>query len=237
MDEEDDREATMNTKDRSQILIPLSKAKSTSSLHSTTSSVATSLTSSETSFDPNADPESEPESDQRRRPRILGLRELSALSLQSGLHPPRPGSKDSQGPSAPHRTGHAGPAHGRAVGLEDTERAAKSIPRPGELKRTPSPPPRIRLMKAVTPVVMGDGGDGGGGRGGGGPFAREVEIKGWKIVGGRSWTDKAKVGAYVGELRRRISHLFSIPIPTVFVIIVASVCLRHHRRRQPHRSA
>ncbi|WVO19724.1 uncharacterized protein IAS62_001014 [Cryptococcus decagattii] len=29
------------------------------------------------------------------------------------------------------------------------------------------------------------------------PFAREVIIKGWKIVGGESWTDVAKLGAYV----------------------------------------
>ncbi|KIY56847.1 hypothetical protein I307_03584 [Cryptococcus deuterogattii 99/473] len=29
------------------------------------------------------------------------------------------------------------------------------------------------------------------------PFAREVTIKGWKIVGGESWTDVAKLGAYV----------------------------------------
>jgi len=31
------------------------------------------------------------------------------------------------------------------------------------------------------------------------PFAMDVEIKGWKIVGGKSWTGGAKVGAYVGE--------------------------------------
>ena len=31
------------------------------------------------------------------------------------------------------------------------------------------------------------------------PFARDVCIKGWRVVGGKTWTDKAKVGAYVGE--------------------------------------
>ena len=31
------------------------------------------------------------------------------------------------------------------------------------------------------------------------PFASDVEIKGWRIVGGKSWTDQARVGAYVGK--------------------------------------
>ena len=30
-------------------------------------------------------------------------------------------------------------------------------------------------------------------------FARDVMIKGWKTVGGKNWTDQAKMGAYVGE--------------------------------------
>lgn len=29
------------------------------------------------------------------------------------------------------------------------------------------------------------------------PFARDVNIKGWKVVGGKTWTDKAKMGSYV----------------------------------------
>lgn len=31
------------------------------------------------------------------------------------------------------------------------------------------------------------------------PFTAEVAIKGWQVVGGRSFDDSAKVGAYVGE--------------------------------------
>lgn len=31
------------------------------------------------------------------------------------------------------------------------------------------------------------------------PFTQEVVIRGWNMVGGRTWTQKAKVGAYVGE--------------------------------------
>ena len=42
--------------------------------------------------------------------------------------------------------------------------------------------------------------DGTGKEGGGvGNFAREVTIRGWKMVGGKTWSDKAKVGAYVGQ--------------------------------------
>jgi hypothetical protein len=34
------------------------------------------------------------------------------------------------------------------------------------------------------------------------PFARDVELKGWKIVGGKGWNGAGKVGAYVGEPRQ-----------------------------------
>lgn len=37
------------------------------------------------------------------------------------------------------------------------------------------------------------------------PFAKEVEVKGWQIVGGRNFDDKARVGAYVGESVTRSS--------------------------------
>jgi hypothetical protein len=30
-------------------------------------------------------------------------------------------------------------------------------------------------------------------------FARDVSVRGWKIVGGKGFVDKARVGAYVGE--------------------------------------
>jgi hypothetical protein len=33
-------------------------------------------------------------------------------------------------------------------------------------------------------------------------FAREVVITGYRVVGGRTWSDKARMGAYVGELLR-----------------------------------
>jgi hypothetical protein len=32
------------------------------------------------------------------------------------------------------------------------------------------------------------------------PFAKQVEVKGWKVVGGRDWDSMARVGAYVGML-------------------------------------
>jgi hypothetical protein len=31
------------------------------------------------------------------------------------------------------------------------------------------------------------------------PFAGDVEIKGWRVVGGKSWTDMGRIGAYVGR--------------------------------------
>jgi hypothetical protein len=31
------------------------------------------------------------------------------------------------------------------------------------------------------------------------PFAADVAVKGWQVVGGKSWTGGGKVGAYVGE--------------------------------------
>ena len=31
------------------------------------------------------------------------------------------------------------------------------------------------------------------------PFAKEVDIKGWRVVGGKSWTDLGRIGAYVGQ--------------------------------------
>ncbi len=41
----------------------------------------------------------------------------------------------------------------------------------------------------------------GGALGAGEVFARDVVVRGWKIVGGKGFVDKAKVGAYVGALR------------------------------------
>jgi hypothetical protein len=31
------------------------------------------------------------------------------------------------------------------------------------------------------------------------PFTNDVEIKGWRVVGGKSWTDLGRIGAYVGQ--------------------------------------
>lgn len=40
----------------------------------------------------------------------------------------------------------------------------------------------------------------GSGGAGAGVFAADVNVRGWKIVGGGKWSGDAKVGAYVGEL-------------------------------------
>lgn len=52
------------------------------------------------------------------------------------------------------------------------------------------------------------------------PFAREVTIKGWKIVGGDSWTDVAKLGAYVGGSKMPTAPS---PVSSAEAIIVGSV--------------
>lgn len=72
--------------------------------------------------------------------------------------------------------------HGREA--KDTknseERGRQEVGRPGNRRRT-----SIKLFEGSDQRAEG-------------PFAREVTIKGWKIVGGESWTDVAKLGAYVG---------------------------------------
>lgn len=52
------------------------------------------------------------------------------------------------------------------------------------------------------------------------PFAREVTIKGWKIVGGESWTDVAKLGAYVGGSKKLTAPS---PVLSAEAIVVGSV--------------
>jgi hypothetical protein len=47
----------------------------------------------------------------------------------------------------------------------------------------------VRLVSAVI----------GGGGGTELPFAGDVVIKGWRVVGGKSWTDLGRIGAYVGR--------------------------------------
>lgn len=72
--------------------------------------------------------------------------------------------------------------HGRQA--NDTKNGEESkrqeVRRPGNIRRT-----AIKILEGSDQRVEA-------------PFAREVAIKGWKIVGGESWTDVAKLGAYVG---------------------------------------
>ena len=48
------------------------------------------------------------------------------------------------------------------------------------------------------------------------PFARDVVIQGWKVVGGEKWQDAAKVGAYVGEP----FNLNSVVLMKVYDIVI-----------------
>lgn len=53
------------------------------------------------------------------------------------------------------------------------------------------------------------------------PFAKELEVKGWQIVGGRNFDDKARVGAYVGALRdpwEELSYVWFVELMTVYDI-------------------
>ncbi len=73
----------------------------------------------------------------------------------------------------------------RTLGLRQLASMALSEGKPSTV--TSEPPPRIELRKALGPEPESA------------PFAKDVKIKGWKTVGGKSWTDRAKVGAYVGR--------------------------------------
>ena len=58
---------------------------------------------------------------------------------------------------------------------------------------------RRREVKLVSSVIGSGAGTGTGtGTGTELPFATDVQITGWKVVGGTSWTDIGRIGAYVG---------------------------------------
>ena len=40
------------------------------------------------------------------------------------------------------------------------------------------------------------------------PFASDVQIKGWRVVGGKSWTDLGRIGAYVGKCTSLYADFF-----------------------------
>ncbi|CAD6578293.1 MAG: hypothetical protein TREMPRED_002144 [Tremellales sp. Tagirdzhanova-0007] len=71
------------------------------------------------------------------------------------------------------------------LGVRELASMALSFPKPKVM--APQLSSEIALLKALGPQPDSA------------PFTREVEIKGWKIVGGKSWTDRAKVGAYVAK--------------------------------------
>ena len=84
------------------------------------------------------------------------------------------------------------------LGVRELASMALSFPKPKVM--APQLSSEIALLKALGPQPDSA------------PFTREVEIKGWKIVGGKSWTDRAKVGAYVGKLAHVLSVWIRRPI-------------------------
>lgn len=121
--------------------------------------------------------------------------ELVRLSLSPASSP---GSLSSEEDFDPHvtTTGRAAPP---TLGLRELasmrrhDRAAQKAqakPPTGVLSgtsasATPVATGGIQLLKAVNPTDDQL------------PFASDVEIRGWRIVGGKRWTDQARVGAYV----------------------------------------
>jgi len=91
--------------------------------------------------------------------------------------------------TAPPSDTELGPRKEPTLGLRELASMAIHDNKPVYIP--PEIPPGIQLLKA-----LGQEPDSW-------PFARDVEIKGWKTVGGKSWTDGAKVGAYVGVSRVR----------------------------------
>lgn len=62
---------------------------------------------------------------------------------------------------------------------------------------------RRREVKLVSSVIGS-----GAGTGTELPFATDVQIRGWKVVGGRSWTDIGRIGAYVGMYQSQFQSQF-----------------------------
>lgn len=79
------------------------------------------------------------------------------------------------------------PGSGKEPTLGLRELASMALSGLRQAEHSVDVPQEIRLLKALGPEPETA------------PFARAVEIKGWKVVGGKSWTDQGKVGAYVGR--------------------------------------
>lgn len=120
------------------------------------------------------------------KPRLIPMERSSSNSSQSSLT----SDETTFDHTAPPSDTEHGPTKEPTLGLREIASMAmssSSVPSP----RPSSVSPRIELLKALGPEPDSA------------PFARDVEIRGWKVVGGKSWTDRAKVGAYVGEYLRR----------------------------------
>lgn len=115
----------------------------------------------------------------------------SVRSARSGAPGSSPSTGTGTGTGTSSSAGGLLGLGGRGAGVWGAGGA--SGPRPGErLLRLAMPWRRrevtepIRVTTSPTPSARDA------------PFAREVEVKGWQIVGGRNFDDKARVGAYVG---------------------------------------
>ena len=158
-------------------LVPLSRSPSVSSL------------ASEASFNPHAPPTDLPENgsvgQRTTSPPVLGVREL----LQMAKTEKETRTIRALPPESPLAL--VQPVEIRLFGSTTHEDSPDGTASDGEYEGQTSDVPRY---SETVPGLFRSSSEG--------PFAKEVEIRGWKVVGGRTWTGAARVGAYVGECRR-----------------------------------
>lgn len=108
----------------------------------------------------------------------------SSLTSSSSFDPhadPTPGESSKSKSTSTHND------HPQVLGLRELARMRRHERRARREAKSPTQGKNeVRLIS-----VIGPGTDL--------PFAKEVEIKGWRVVGGKSWTDLGRIGAYVGQ--------------------------------------
>lgn len=113
----------------------------------------------------------------------------ASLTSESSFDPNDPEADDPSGPSTSGRPAPLGIVEiARMARRERKARKASQSPVQERGPITLLSPPESPLVDSAMGVV-----------GNGDVFAKDVLIRGWKIVGGKGSGDKAKVGAYVGQ--------------------------------------
>lgn len=129
-------------------------------------------------------------------------------------------SFDPNDPETYSQPGSSSASKPAPLGIVEIARMARNDRKARKASRSPVQErgPILLLSPPVSPGVnsaMGMLGEGD-------VFARDVVIKGWKIVGGKGFGDKAKVGAYVGRFIQPASA--DLPVYDI-ELVTKSVCL------------